>query len=732
MTPPLRTACIIFLIIIRFPLWFPHFVRCRKYDLTRLQHFEGIHFDRECLYSIEAEKRAKKLEPYAMRWLFTGNDFSDSDMDKFLEGLPGYMSSNHTEKDRLDEYITEEYIKCRIKQHFITCATSMELSDEASIARASSCVNALVLIFEYSRKHKSGSDKLENELYSQRMYIQELIEAFQTLCGINDHTTALRASCISALAVQGLLSQLVPPDSGTTESSPFPESLTPIYDYLFPPNNNRVTVPQIGDSPTPSAKEMWMSLLHDGPLANLTRLAKAICDQEHAPPSNLFFCWKILDKLLPQLGTILSDKRTRAQRDFNDLHEDTRKHFGGDEMGCRMTPLLEILDIVARGRRLLMVFSGRAKYHSRTNVSNFVFGKEYLQNGDLLETFAHCLPHFIANHPPNVSMDLMEKVVRRDDLWSNLQMILWARERSISSASDKFRIFECCCNVLSVAFSVLEDSQKVDWRAPEFGSLWQQFESFVAHGFQGAFMGRATSFRFGLIKARFCKVLLSQFRDDFIQKNVLSFRSQWDVASLAKLIYYLGLQDKDDPEFWNSYFNGGHIGKEVTEKAHEMIDIVASDGPLSIFCQLGHLATSTISSHNSDLDRKDIEKVLELQDKLMDDQQMPLNQASDTFWEDFDQLREQVEGLCGATSGGTGGEGGSLDPLLQRINKVHNHRPEGPGLRTGHADEQPSADSDSPRVEVIGGSPSNTLTTETSEGEFESAAYLLFLVYLLT
>jgi hypothetical protein len=28
-----------------------------------------------------------------MKWLFTENDFSDSDMDKFLEGLPGYMSS---------------------------------------------------------------------------------------------------------------------------------------------------------------------------------------------------------------------------------------------------------------------------------------------------------------------------------------------------------------------------------------------------------------------------------------------------------------------------------------------------------------------------------------------------------------------------------------------------------------------------------------------------------------
>ena len=489
----------------------------------------------------------------------------------------------------------------------------------------------------------------------------------------------MRALCISALSVQGLLSQLDPFDGGIPDSSPFPDSLAPIYNYLFPPSNNKVPVPQLENSPTPSAdsaEEMWMSLLHDGPLANLTRLANAIRDQEHVPPSILSFCWKILDILLPQLGTIRSDKPTRAQRDFDHLHENIRNYVHGDEMSFCLTPLLDIMDTVARGRRLLMVFSCRPKYHSRANV---VFGKEYLQNGDLLEAFAHCLPHFIANHP-GVCKDLMEKMVLRDNLWSNLQMILWTREKSISSASDKFRVFEYCCNVLNGAFSVLEDSQKVDWRAPEFGSLWQQFESFATHGFQGAFMDRATSFRFGLIKARFCKVLLAQFRDDVIQKNILSFRSQWDVASLAKLIYYLGLQDKDDPEFWNAYFNGGHIGTKVTEKAPEMVDVVASDGPLSIFCQLGHLATSTIPSHHSGLDCKDIEKVFELQDRLMADQQMPLNQASDTFWKDLDRLREQVEGLCGATPGGTcdtGGtdmEGESLHPLLRRIDDVRNRR----------------------------------------------------------
>jgi hypothetical protein len=58
------------------------------------------------------------------------------------------------QKGQLDEYLTADHILSRIKEHFITCATSVELSDEASIARVSSCVKALVLIFQYSRERK--------------------------------------------------------------------------------------------------------------------------------------------------------------------------------------------------------------------------------------------------------------------------------------------------------------------------------------------------------------------------------------------------------------------------------------------------------------------------------------------------------------------------------------------------------------------------------------------------
>ena len=670
MTPPLRVGFIILRIIIRFPLWFPRWYRRKPFNLTGLRYYEGTHFDRVQLHMIEAEAQAEKLEPSALKWLFTENDFSNDDMDKFLESLPGYMSSSNTKVDKLDQYLTAEPILRRIKEHFMTCATSVELSDEARIARVSSCVKALLRIFQYSRECKqtcSSPDRVKDELEQQQKYNQGLMDHFNTLCDMEDQTIGLYASCIRALAIQGILSQLAQ-DSGKIDTSQFPVSLIPFYRF-FSPYNNTDTIWH-GHTPftPPRPEEMWSSLLHDGPLTNLITLAQAVRVREHAPPSTLSFCWKALDILLTQLGTIHSKEPTPAQQRFEKLHKNIRTYVLSEERGFRVTPLLEILDIVARGRRLSMVISGYPKYHNRADV---VFGKEYLRNRDLLEAFALSLPGFILKNSPEICKDFMEKVVRYDDLWTSLQLNLWNTQRSNIPAPDKYRIFEDCCTVIDLVFLVLEDSREVDWRAPEFGSFMQHWESFIAHFFQGEFMGRATSFRVGIIKARFCKALLAQFSDDVNREGTVSFRSQWDVASLARLICTLGLRDKENPELWKSYVNGGGIRAGITTKALEMIEITARDGPLLIFCLLGHLTASAVPLDRSGLEFKDIEEVRELQWKVIDKARRGLNRPSDEVWGEVGQMRGQVEDLLWKNAGQ---DREILQELLQMIDDVCNPR----------------------------------------------------------
>ena len=235
MTPLLRTGYITLRIVIRSPLWIPKWYRSQPFDITGLKYYKYMHFDRARLYSIMAETWAEKLEPYAMKWLFTEDDFSDDDMDKFLESLPGYMSSSHTMKGQLDHYLTSNHVSSRIKDHFISCATSVELSDEARIARMSSCAKALLRISQYSRKCKAESSVLElkKELRSQETYNQGLMDHCQMLCGMDDPMIARRASCIRALALQDFLSQLIAQDIRTPDRPSFPISLVPMYKFFF-------------------------------------------------------------------------------------------------------------------------------------------------------------------------------------------------------------------------------------------------------------------------------------------------------------------------------------------------------------------------------------------------------------------------------------------------------------------------------------------------------------------
>ncbi|KAI0290599.1 hypothetical protein BC826DRAFT_534404 [Russula brevipes] len=267
----------------------------------------------------------------------------------------------------------------------------------------------------------------------------------------------------------------------------------------------------------------------------------------------------------------------------------------------------------------------------------------------------------------------MEGMVCHDDLWTSLQVNLWNAQRSDSPTPSKLRVFEDCCTVLDIAFSALEDSEKVDWRAPEFGSLAQHFELFIAHCSQGAFMARTTSFRVGIIKARICKAVLSQFRDDLVREGTLFFRSEWDAASLARLICTLGTGDGEAAEFWKSYVDWGHIGAEFTPKARQMVDEAARDGPLLIFCKLGHLATTAVPLDGSGLGTRDIEKVLELQRNIIQDPRRPLTPASEKVWAELGQLQHQVSDLY---SKNTSEDGDHLRHLLRMIDEVrHSHAP---------------------------------------------------------
>ena len=63
------------------------------------------------------------------------------------------------------------------------------------------------------------------------------------------------------------------------------------------------------------------------------------------------------------------------------------------------------------------------------------------------------------------------------------------------------------------------------------------------------------------------------------------FRSPWDVASLARVFYSLGVGDGTDVELWKSFVDGGPVEPELMCKTHTSLDKAARDGRLLNFLQ---------------------------------------------------------------------------------------------------------------------------------------------------
>ncbi|KAH8995142.1 hypothetical protein EDB86DRAFT_2924391 [Lactarius hatsudake] len=436
--------------------------------------------------------------------------------------------------------------------------------------RASACAKSLGAILQHPTMI---SAHIPDEVSLQKCVL-DIINNLNKLCEDSDEIVNLRAFCVRALAVQGFLTECLEPANKTSPNqfpARFPGPFQPLYKFLSS-RGNTSQIQQHDTVALPREDKMWKTVLYDGPLDNLTFLASKILSRGDANRSGLSLCWKTFDKLRSQLRIDRVDVSEPSSTQFDEEHKKARTLIRDEEPDFSVAPLLEVLDAVAGGRRLSRVFLDDSKYHDKDNL---VFGKDRLQNPDLFRAFANCLPDFVTKHPEK-SMEFMEGLVCYDHLWTSLQVNLLNSLQSNAFIPAKLRVFERCCTVIDAAFALLENSPNVDWRSPELGSLAHYFELFVTDCFQGMFIERAIGFRVGLIKARFCKVVLTQFLDEFNHVGTVVFRSNWDVASLARVFYSLGVGTDEDVEFWKLFVDGGSIGAEFVAKTHTMLETACS------------------------------------------------------------------------------------------------------------------------------------------------------------
>ena len=614
------------------------------------------------------------LDPYAMKWLFTDDDFSDTDMDTFLEGLPRYIHSHlHspiTITKELSEALTEPYILQRIKEHLLTCVTTTGLSEQARIQRVSTCVESLQVILQLQTSTEKPEDKSLQE--SLQAYLQSIVHSLNSLCDKSTKNPSivmdLCAFCVRALVFQGITKCLEPTRMGSPNIK-VPSHFLPLCTFYYSIINKQRAPTEVSDQKELSDEDTKV-LLHDGPFINLTLLAGAIISPDHldADPASLSMCWKTLDILRSgfQINQAVISVSTFAL--FDKIHADTCSRVKSEELRFSVIPLLEILDAVDGGRRLSMVFQDHPKYRQ------LVFGKDRLRNPDLFRAFAKCLPQFVADHSAEYLKGYMEDLVVHDHLWISLQVHLLNSLRPDSFTPAIIHVFETCCTVIDTAFVALEGSQKVDLRTPDFGSLAHYFEIYVTDCFRGMFIERAIGFRVGLIKARFCNAILAQFLVEFRFRGTVVFRSHWDVASLARVFYSLGVGNEENVEFWKSHVDGGSIGMELMTNTYATLEVAERDGPLLNFCRLVHLGMMAVPFEGSGLEEGDFEKLLHLMQNMAEDSPLLLVHASTsvTVWEELHRLRDEVADIHERSHNE---DGLHMGALLKKIDYVHRRCP---------------------------------------------------------
>ncbi|KAF8259369.1 hypothetical protein EI94DRAFT_1028773 [Lactarius quietus] len=420
-------------------------------------YFDKNHF---LLKAVKSGSRATRLDLHAMKWLFTVNDFSDIDMDKFLKGLPGYIGSTFAAPEDLPKVLTARYLHLRIKEHLLTCVTETDsdLPEEARLNRVSVCVDSLreILKCRASDNGPTNTDERESPL----SFMQSIVDDLNTLC--KPQKGELRAFCVRALVFHGFLTKFLEPASkGSSDvEAPVkvPDYFIPLYNFFSSAKLQQDNVsPALvsNEVPPPDEGKMRQTILHDSLFINLTLLAEAILSHDDdVGPSSLSLCWKTLDILRSENQITRTDVCGPSLGMFDEIHNKTRRRVNAEQPGFSVGPLLEILGAVDGGRRLSVVFRDYPdpKYHCKADL---VFGKDHLRNPDLFRAFAHCLPRFVTDRPEK-SVELMEGLVLRDHLWLVCRPTSRIPWKTIA-------LFKPCCTSLRCAV-LLSTRRSWHWR----------------------------------------------------------------------------------------------------------------------------------------------------------------------------------------------------------------------------------------------------------------------------
>jgi hypothetical protein len=470
-----------------------------------------------------SERRAASLDRLALQWLL--KDVEEDSMDKFITGLPALIRSPFTtDAPAIMEALVTDGILERIGEHLTSCMSTRDLSPTASITRATTCVEALNAIF-------SVLDQW-TDTPQYRRATNMLIKSSDVFRTSQDSAFALRAACIRALTFRKLIGSSLS-ILGPAHSSRVPPHVSPLalrlQMWISTDSRrwrNQAELEEVEMRVASDWYDPWCNIVHDGHLINFVVLIRDVLWYAERPSLDLTTVWETLDTLVGTFSITQPTASTSASSRFEEIRSDVREYLYGPQEGPdnvstvsappavdipdtrsissstlrnptptprpsrgslkvqeglpvyaaeRYSQVLELMDKVVRGMRLVKILSARSPQSPNPAERTSPFsGELYLRHHqiyakdpfgafDVVDMFSSALPDFIESTSPENARDTIEKILAEDGLLRGIDEHLKTSISPQVSQTTRQHMSMTCLKLMEKVFRFLEGSLSVRW-----------------------------------------------------------------------------------------------------------------------------------------------------------------------------------------------------------------------------------------------------------------------------
>jgi hypothetical protein len=657
LTAPLR-PCVVFLrFAFRLPMWAmkgaPR-IPFRTVLSTALQN------NRSRQLLADTERRAASLDYLALQWLL--KDVDEENMDKFVAGLPALIHSPFiTDATATMGALVADGMLERVGEHLKSSMSSREVSPATGIARAFACVEAIDAIFAVLDQSTNNPRHV-----GAARAASTLVKSSDVFRTRQDSAIALRAACIRALTFRKFIASLSSPAMGnfsplTPHILPLALRLqtwaclsSRLWRNQSDLEKTELRVMSNGYNPRSTIEG-------EGHLINFLVLVRDVLSYVERPTLDLTSVWETLETMVSTFSITQPTASASARTRFEEVHTDVRESLyfsnkwgaheghnkvstipvssgmgnldrpsmGGlttdistlraphtsSEVGIavqkslsfyaveRYSQLLELMDKVAKGSRLVTVLSANlsqpnamdsespSELHLRHDQ---IYNKDPFGIPDVLIAFSSALPAYISSTGDDNARDTVEKMIAADGLLRSVCVHLNTSIKSEVPEPTRAHMSLTSVQILEQVFKLFDGSPNIRWYALGIEGVHNSVSNVA---FSSNTVGPGSENRAHCALAIIEHAIVDNFRLRMLQGQQPTVQNFEEQLFILKIYDWLCLGDEEERQRRENRRQGHPDTNREAASPQYLRDLV-KNGALKIF-------SNTVSRMISRLERGD-------------------------------------------------------------------------------------------------------------------------------